>query len=156
MHVLVPCGVVLVRVPNLIGNKYPGEKKGSDPVRKGLPIWNFGISGNFILFRQSSVIWWGKKCTALLQTHNWEKSIFQRSCMCICTDTRKYLTGEVGASRVNDKIWLFLIPSSTCPLSKGVLAWSLDKRITEHKIAAVTIGTKVPSFDFSLLKISRY
>ena len=49
-----------------------------------------------------------------------------------------------------------MIPSLTCPLSKGVLAWSLDKRITEHRIAAVTIGTKVPDFDVSLLKMSRY
>ena len=49
-------------------------KEAFDPIRKGPPLWNFGISYELYFFQGNEIILRGKKCTALFQTHNWEKS----------------------------------------------------------------------------------
>ena len=45
----------------------------SDPVLKGPPLWNSGISDKLYYFRQNEIILLGKKRIALYQTYNWEK-----------------------------------------------------------------------------------
>ena len=51
-----------------------------DPVREGPPIWNFGISDEL----WNEIISRSKKCTALFQTHNWEKLSFFKARTRIC------------------------------------------------------------------------
>ena len=47
-----------------------------DPIRKGPPLWNFGISDKLYFFAETRYFSCGKKRTALFQTRNWEKSSF--------------------------------------------------------------------------------
>ena len=53
-------------------------REASDPVRKGPPLWNSGISDELHFFLQSEITLWGKKRTAHFQTYNWEKSSSMR------------------------------------------------------------------------------
>ena len=83
-------------------------KEAFDPIRKGPPLWNFGISDELYFFQGNEITLRGKKCTALFQTHNWEKSsFFQCAGMRICTDIFKCVTGRAqcalppGPNRVN-------------------------------------------------------
>ena len=59
------------------------------------PLWNFIISDELYFFsRRNGIISWGKKHTALFQTHNWEKSsFFQHARTSIRTVIRKYVRG---------------------------------------------------------------
>ena len=52
------------------------RQRGVWPVRKGPPLWNFGIFDKLYFFQRNEINLRGKKCTALFHTHNWEKSSF--------------------------------------------------------------------------------
>ena len=98
-------GLGRVRIPILFGNYFPRSDlpytKGfmkfgcPEPSKKVFDFWNFCSSKcrltrfirvppyeilvfptNFIFFQGNEITSWGKKCTALFQTHNWEKSSF--------------------------------------------------------------------------------
>ena len=98
-------GLGRVRVPILFGNYFPRSDlpytKGfmkfgcPEPSKKVFDFWNFCSSKrrltrfvrvppyeiwvfptNFIFFQGNEITLRGKKCTALFQTHNWEKSSF--------------------------------------------------------------------------------
>ena len=98
-------GLGRVRVPILFGNDLPRSDlpytKGfmkfgcPEPSKKVFDFWNFCSSKrrltrfvrvppyeilvfptNFIFFQGNEITLRGKKCTALFQTHNWEKSSF--------------------------------------------------------------------------------
>ena len=117
-------GLGRVRVPILFGNDLPRSDlpytKGfmkfgcPEPSKKVFDFWNFCSSKwrltrfvrvppyeilvfptNFIFFQGNEITLRGKKCTALFQTHNWEKSSFFNELVRtrICTEIRKYVTG---------------------------------------------------------------
>ena len=73
-----------------------------------VPPYEISVSlTNYILFCRNQLILWGKKCTALFQTHIWEKSIFSTHLYVYLhknTQIRDRRGLGVGASRVNNKI----------------------------------------------------
>ena len=148
-------GLGRVRVPILFGNDLPRSDlpytKGfmkfgcPEPSKKVFDFWNFCSSKwrltrfvrvppyeilvfptNFIFFQGNEITLRGKKCTALFQTHNWEKSSFFNELVRVFAQIHAYTYREGGHSppgpnRVNAK---------RCSFCSGNVLWSYHRTST--------------------------